>query len=167
MAAYILSIDQGTTSSRAIVFDEKFEIIGSAQQEFKQYFPQSGWVEHNPEDIWETTVATCRRALQKSNLRAADIAAAVKTWAVARSMLADPAYQLVVLDELTYMIAYDYLPEDEILAALTARPTEQSVVVTGRGGGKRLQAIMDTVSEVKEIKHAFQAGIKARQGVDY
>ena len=76
MAAYILSIDQGTTSSRAIVFDEKFEIIGSAQQEFKQYFPQSGWVEHNPEDIWETTVATCRRALQKSNLRAADIAAA-------------------------------------------------------------------------------------------
>jgi cob(I)alamin adenosyltransferase len=99
--------------------------------------------------------------------RAADIAAAVKTWAVARSMLADPAYQLVVLDELTYMIAYDYLPEDEILAALTARPTEQSVVVTGRGGGKRLQAIMDTVSEVKEIKHAFQAGIKARKGVDY
>mgnify|MGYP001813572288 FL=1 len=99
--------------------------------------------------------------------RSADIAAAVKTWAVAKSMLEDPGYQLVVLDELTYMIAYDYLPEDEILAALSARPVEQSVVVTGRGGGKRLQEIMDTVSEVKEIKHAFQAGIKARKGVDY
>ncbi len=76
MAAYILSIDQGTTSSRAIVFNENFEIVGSAQQEFKQYFPQSGWVEHNPEDIWETTLSTCRLALEKSGLQAADIAAA-------------------------------------------------------------------------------------------
>jgi len=76
MAAYILSIDQGTTSSRAIVFNEQFEIIASAQQEFKQYFPQSGWVEHNPEDIWDTTLATCRQVLQKSGLKAADIAAA-------------------------------------------------------------------------------------------
>lgn len=76
MAAHILSIDQGTTSSRAIVFNEKFEIAGSAQQEFAQHFPQSGWVEHDPEDIWSTTLATCRKALEKSSLKAADIAAA-------------------------------------------------------------------------------------------
>ncbi|MEJ2058848.1 MAG: FGGY family carbohydrate kinase, partial [Desulfofustis sp.] len=76
MAAHVLSIDQGTTSSRAIVFNDRFEIVGSAQQEFKQYFPQSGWVEHNPEDIWETTLFTCRQALEKSGLKAADIAAA-------------------------------------------------------------------------------------------
>ncbi len=76
MAPFILSIDQGTTSSRAIIFNEQFEIIGSAQQEFKQYFPQSGWVEHNPEDIWDTTLATCRQVLEKSGLKAADIAAA-------------------------------------------------------------------------------------------
>jgi|TARA_R100000005_G_scaffold95905_1_gene79421 cob(I)alamin adenosyltransferase len=99
--------------------------------------------------------------------RSADIAAAQRTWEQAAAMLANPAYHLVVLDELTYMLAFDYLPEETVLAALTGRPTEQSVVVTGRGGGKALQDIMDTVSEVKEIKHAYNAGIKARLGVDY
>ena len=99
--------------------------------------------------------------------RSADIEAARKTWGVAKPMLEDPSYQLVVLDELTYMLAYKYLPEDEVIDALKNRPREQSVVVTGRGGGSALQAVMDTVSEVKEIKHAFKAGIKARQGVDF
>ena len=82
-------------------------------------------------------------------------------------MLQDPGYNLVVLDELTYMIAYNYLPEDEIIHAINNRPSGQSVVVTGRGGGAALQSVMDTVSEVKEIKHAFKAGIMARKGVDY
>ena len=99
--------------------------------------------------------------------RSADKAAAERTWALARPMLEDPSFDLVVLDELTYMIAYDYLPEDEILSAKRNRPREQSVVVTGRGGGKALQDLMDTVSEVKDTKHAFNAGIKARKGVDY
>jgi cob(I)alamin adenosyltransferase len=99
--------------------------------------------------------------------RSADIAAAQKTWAIAKPMLSDPSYQLIVLDELTYMLAYKYLPEEEILSALAARPLEQSVVVTGRGGGSALQDTMDTVSEIKDIKHAYAAGIKARQGVDY
>lgn len=99
--------------------------------------------------------------------READIKAAVDTWAVAKPMLSDPELDLVVLDELTYMLAYNYLPEDEVIAALRDRPREQSVVVTGRGGGAALQEIMDTVSEVKEIKHAFKAGIMARRGVDY
>ncbi len=99
--------------------------------------------------------------------RSGDIAAAERTWAVAKPMLQDPAFDLVVLDELTYMIAFKYLPEEEILEAIRNRPPGQSVVVTGRGGGKALQEIMDTVSEVKEIKHAYRAGIKARKGVDY
>jgi cob(I)alamin adenosyltransferase len=99
--------------------------------------------------------------------RSGDIAAAEKTWAVCRDMLNDASYQLVILDELTYMLAYDYLPEAEVLDALQQRPPEQSVVVTGRGGGSALQDIMDTVSEVREIKHAYNAGIKARKGVDY
>lgn len=99
--------------------------------------------------------------------RSGDIAAAVKTWAVAKPMLEDPSYDLVVLDEITYMLAYDYLPEEEILTALSSRPVNQSVVVTGRGGGSALQEIMDTVSEVKEIKHAYNSGIKAREGVDF
>lgn len=99
--------------------------------------------------------------------RESDIRAARATWAVARPMLENPDYDLVVLDELTYMLAYGYLPEEEVLDALRNRPPEQSVVVTGRGGGSALQAIMDTVSDVKEIKHAYRAGIRARKGVDY
>lgn len=99
--------------------------------------------------------------------RSGDIVAAIRTWAVAKDMLRDARYDLVVLDELTYMIAFEYLPEDEIIHALSERPATQSVVVTGRGGGAALQRIMDTVSEVKEVKHAFRAGIKARKGVDY
>ena len=99
--------------------------------------------------------------------RSGDIAAAERTWAVARPMLQDPSFDLVVLDELTYMIAFKYLPEEEIIEAISNSPPGQSVVVTGRGGGKALQDVMDTVSEVKEIKHAYRAGIKARKGVDY
>jgi len=99
--------------------------------------------------------------------RSGDIAAAEKTWAVAKPMLADASYDLVVLDELTYMLAYKYLDENVVLDAIASRPPNQSVVVTGRGGGSALQAIMDTVSEVKDVKHAYKAGIKARKGVDY
>jgi cob(I)alamin adenosyltransferase len=99
--------------------------------------------------------------------RSADMAAAARTWALAKPMLQDSSYDLVVLDELTYMFAFDYLPQQEVLDAIRLRPREQSVVVTGRGGGAALQEIMDTVSEVKEIKHGFKAGIKARRGVDF
>ena len=82
-------------------------------------------------------------------------------------MLTDSAYDLVILDELTYMLSFDYLDEVSVLEAIRQRPDQQSVVVTGRGGGTALQELADTVSEVKEIKHAFRAGIKARKGVDF
>ena len=99
--------------------------------------------------------------------RSGDIAAAERTWAVAKPLLQDASFDLVVLDELTYMIAFNYLAEEDIIEAIRKRPPGQSVVVTGRGGGKALQEIMDTVSEVREVKHAYRAGIKARRGVDY
>lgn len=99
--------------------------------------------------------------------RQADIAAAQTTWEVAREALQDESIDLVVLDEITYMLAFDYLPEAEVLTAIRERPNQQSVVVTGRGGGSALRDIMDTVSEVKEIKHAYRAGVSARRGVDY
>jgi len=73
--SYVLAIDQGTTSSRAIVFRADISIAATAQQEFPQHFPASGWVEHEPEDIWTSTVATCREALKKAGLSAKDIAA--------------------------------------------------------------------------------------------
>lgn len=99
--------------------------------------------------------------------RSADIAAAEKTWAVVEPMLKDESYHLVVLDELTYMLSFKYLDETMVINALKARPANQSVVVTGRGGGKMLREIADTVSEVKDIKHAYNAGIAARRGVDF
>ena len=75
MTNYILAIDQGTTSSRAIVFDVKGKRIGQAQQEFAQIFPHDGWVEHNPEDIWQSTLDVCRRVLKDTGLKAQEIAA--------------------------------------------------------------------------------------------
>jgi glycerol kinase len=75
MAEFILAVDQGTTSSRAIVFDGGYRVRGVAQQEFPQHFPRSGWVEHDPEDIWRTVLATMRGALADAKLSATDIAA--------------------------------------------------------------------------------------------
>lgn len=74
MTSYILAIDQGTTSSRAIIFDETFNIIASDQKEFAQYFPNSGYVEHDPEEIWSTVVSTCRGAISKAGISAKQIA---------------------------------------------------------------------------------------------
>ena len=72
---YILAIDQGTTSTRAIIFDEKLQPLATAQEEFAQHFPHSGWVEHDPEDLWSTTAAMCHQALQHEHINAGDIAA--------------------------------------------------------------------------------------------
>lgn len=73
MANYILAIDQGTTSSRAIVFNEAYKVCGVAQQEIEQIFPESGWVEHNPEEILSSCIETARRAIDKAGLQASDI----------------------------------------------------------------------------------------------
>ncbi len=75
MPGNVLSIDQGTTSTRSIVFSDAFGILGMGQEEFPQHYPRSGWVEHDPEDIWRTTVETARLALASAGLEARDIAA--------------------------------------------------------------------------------------------
>src|SRR5438034_640641 len=75
MQTAILALDQGTTSSRAIVFDHAGAIRAVAQQEFKQIYPQAGWVEHDPREIWQTQLATAREALAKAGLKPSDIAA--------------------------------------------------------------------------------------------
>lgn len=72
---HILAIDQGTTSSRAIIFDGAMNIKASAQEEFTQHYPDSGWVEHDPGDLWATTAGTCRAAIEKAGLKPEDIAA--------------------------------------------------------------------------------------------
>lgn len=73
--SYILAIDQGTTSTRAILFDGQMQVAGRAQQEFPQYFPQAGWVEHDPEDLWNSTIETCRKVMAELDITATDIAA--------------------------------------------------------------------------------------------
>ena len=98
--------------------------------------------------------------------RASDIAAAKKSWSIAEKMLQDESYHLVVLDELTYMISFNYLDEAQIIGALNSRPNNQSVVVTGRGGGSALKAWADTVSEIQDVKHAYNEGVMARKGID-
>ncbi len=75
MGGYILAIDQGTTSTRAIVFDGSMQVAGTGQKEFRQIFPDSGWVEHDPEEIWESVVWSIKQALEKAKLKASDIAA--------------------------------------------------------------------------------------------
>src|SRR5262245_43726214 len=75
MTGFVLAIDQGTTSTRSILFDREQGIAGSAQEEFAQHFPASGWVEHEPEDLWRTTIATARGALERGGRKSADIAA--------------------------------------------------------------------------------------------
>ncbi|MGP4843592.1 glycerol kinase GlpK [Marinobacter sp. 1Y8] len=73
MSVYLLAIDQGTTSSRAMIFERSGEVVAVAQQEFRQFFPQDGWVEHEPEEIWESTLEVCRRVIAESGLKAEQI----------------------------------------------------------------------------------------------
>ena len=91
---------------------------------------------------------------------------AIETWLEAEKFLADPLINLVVLDEITYMINYKYLDEISILKALSNRPEGQHVVITGRAASEGIIEVSDTVSEVKDLKHAFRANIRAQKGVD-
>jgi len=89
-----------------------------------------------------------------------------ETWLEAEKFLADPEINLVVLDEITYMINYKYLDETSILKALSNRPEGQHVVITGRAASEGIIKASDTVSEVKDVKHAFRANIRAQKGID-
>ena len=99
--------------------------------------------------------------------RDSDTAACLAVWEHARRKLADDQLDLVLLDELTYMVAYDYLPLESVLSALRERPAHQSVIITGRGCHRDIIELADTVSELRPVKHAFDAGIKAQMGIDY
>lgn len=98
--------------------------------------------------------------------RERDIRAADAAWAKARGFLADPDCDLVVLDELNIALKLGYVPLEEVLSALLARPPHQHAVVTGRGAPQALIDIADTVTEMRPIKHAFDAGVKAQKGIE-
>ena len=99
--------------------------------------------------------------------KAADTNAAQRVWQECKRMLQDDAIDVVLFDELTYMVSYGYIDLDEVVEALTNRPKMQSVVITGRGAHRTLIEMADTVSEVKNVKHAFESGVKALKGVDW
>ena len=96
-----------------------------------------------------------------------DTAAAVKAWEHAEKLLKDDSIDCVLLDELTYMVSYHYLEVERVIKALENRPKMQHVIITGRACHRKIIELADTVSEVKPIKHAFDAGIKAQIGFDY
>ena len=91
---------------------------------------------------------------------------ATATWNEAKQFLSNQEIALVVLDEITYMVNYKYLDEAEVLNALSNRPKDQHVVITGRAASQGLIDASDTVSEVEDIKHAFRANIRAQKGID-
>jgi cob(I)alamin adenosyltransferase len=96
-----------------------------------------------------------------------DAAAARHAWSIAGEHLADPAIGLVVLDEMTYAFKYGWLDLDAVIAKLLARPRMQHVIITGRSAPEALRAAADTVSDISNEKHAFQAGIKAMPGLEW
>ena len=98
--------------------------------------------------------------------RGRDMAAAGAAWGVASRMLADPAYDFVLLDELNIALTKQYVAVDDVLAALASRPSKQHVVITGRGAPDALVEVADTVTEMRVVKHAFKSGIKAQHGIE-
>lgn len=160
---------KGKTSSafgmviRALGYDQKVGVVqfikgqqlSGEEMYLRNQLPQVDFYQMGTGFTWDTQD------------RSADIAAAERTWEQAVRMLTDATFDLVILDELTYMLAFDYLDEATVIEHIRRRPIHQSVVITGRGGGSALRACVDTVSEIKDVKHAFTAGVAARQGVDY
>lgn len=147
--------------SRALGHDMKVGIIqfgkarnATGEQLFFRKLPQVDYHIMGEGFTWETQD------------REKDIEAAVKAWDLASNYLRNPDYDLLVLDELNIMLKYNYLPIGEVIEQLQNRPKSQHVIVTGRGAKEELIDIADTVTEMKDTKHAFRAGIKAQKGIE-
>jgi glycerol kinase len=156
MSGYVLALDQGTTSTRAIVFDKEQVIRGSAQEEFPQHYPASGWVEHDPEDLWRTALATMQAALAKAGLAARDIAGVGIT---------NQRETAVVWDRRSGRAVYNAIVwQDRRTADLCARLREEGTepLVRQRTGllldpyfsGTKIAWILDNVSGARQAAEA-------------
>lgn len=128
--------------------------FSTGEEAFFRRFPEVSYHVMGQGYTWET-----------QNLEQ-DKATAAKGWAQAKAFLEDPSVDLVVLDELNIALKYQYIDIQAVLDALAQRPAMQHVVITGRGARDELIAVADTVSEHREIKHAFHAGVMAQKGVE-
>jgi len=99
--------------------------------------------------------------------RARDIASARAAWDAAKEMIADPSYRMILLDELNIVLRYGYLPLEEVIETLKAKPDDTHVIVTGRNAKDELVEIADLVTDMTQIKHPFRAGVKAQVGVEF
>jgi glycerol kinase len=142
---HILAIDQGTTSTRSIVFDRNFKAISSSQQEFPQHYPASGWVEHDPEDLWETTLATARAAMAQAGLSAKEVAGIGITNQRETTLLWDratgqPLHNAIVWqDRRTAQICTDLAPYAEGFTAKTG------LLLDPYFSGTKLKWLLDTI----------------------
>lgn len=155
--SHILAIDQGTTSSRAIVFNSAMQIVATAQEEFPQHFPKSGWVEHDPSDLWSTTAGTARAAIEKAGLGVADIAAIGitnqrETTIVWDKTTGQPIYSAIVWQDrrtADYCRALRDAGHDKMITARTG------LLADPYFSGTKLKWLLDTVEGARE---------KARRG---
>jgi cob(I)alamin adenosyltransferase len=140
---------------RAVVIQFVKSRSDTGEEAFFRRQPNVRWHVMGEGFTWETQDA------------AKDAAAAQAAWEEAKRALADPAVDLVILDEFTYALKYRWLDTAEVLAAIAAQPAMQHLVVTGRGAPPELIAAADTVTDMTLIKHAFQAGIQAMPGIEW
>lgn len=97
----------------------------------------------------------------------ADIAHAREGWEAAKALIAGGEYRLVILDELTYLCTWGWVDTADVVAAVTDRPEHVNLIITGRDAPADLIAVADTVTEMRDVKHAYQQGIRAKRGIDY
>lgn len=148
--------------ARALGHDMKVGVVQFLKGEWNT--GEIDFFKQQPNVQWEIMPAGFTWETQN---RESDVASSLQAWEKASAMLSDDSIDLVVLDELTYLLHYEYLNEDEVLEALMKRPENQHLVVTGRGASSALVELADTVSEIKEVKHAFKRGIKAQKGLEF
>ena len=173
----VLVVNTGDGKGKSTAaFGMAVRAAGHGQRVMVMQFIKGRWstgehraLERFPEITWNT----CGDGFTwNTQDRAADIALARGGWeqvveAIEQCRGESPPYQLIVLDELNIVLRYDYLPVDEVVAVLAARPTQLNIVVTGRNAPPELIEIADTVTEMHNVKHAYKAGIKAQKGVDF
>lgn len=145
--SHVLAIDQGTTSSRAILFDSELRVVASAQEEFAQHFPRSGWVEHEPEDLWSTVAATCREAVAKAGIGAEAIAAIGitnqrETTLVWNRRTGMPLHRAIVWQDRRTAGICARLREEGHEAAVTART---GLLLDPYFSGTKLKWLLDTI----------------------